>query len=265
MSYSKKRSELVLLAVFVLLVLSGCTSKQVPATEKNAPTLAPSPTDTMVPTATLTPTVTFTPKPTNTPRPTNTPSPTPTFTPTPAPIVLKGSGDSVVDVDKWDGPALLKIKYRGYGNFVIWNYGANGEKIDLLVNTIGNYEGTRPLDFLDGEFTRRLQIEAAGKWEIQILPLREVRQEKIPGTIEGQGDDVVYIAGNGTPDLLKVDASKAKGNFAVWGYGASRDLLVNEIAPYTGTTVIPSDVPVSGKMLLVIEAEGPWSLQITTR
>ena len=117
---------------------------------------------------------------------------------------------------------------------------------------------------MDAEHTTRLQIEASGQWEIHVLPLQDIRQEKIPGTINGKGDDVVYVEGSGTPDLLKVDASKAKGNFAVWGYGATRDLLVNEIAPYTGTIVIPQDVPTSGMMILVIEAEGPWSLDITT-
>ncbi len=86
-----------------------------------------------------TPKPTDTPQPTNTPRPTNTPLPTATNTPIPEPIIISGSGDDVVDIDKWSGPAILIINYQGRSNFVISNYGAGGEKIDLLVNTIGSY------------------------------------------------------------------------------------------------------------------------------
>ncbi len=76
---------------------------------------------------------------------------------------------------------------------------------------------------------------------------------------EGTGDDVVYLDGD-TPDLLKIDASKADSNFVIWGFGNTRDLLVNEIAPYDGVVIVSSDTSV-----LVIEAEGAWSIEVTTR
>lgn len=49
-------------------------------------------------------------------------------------------------------------------------------------------------------------------------------------------------------------------NAPVWGYGDRRRLPVNEIAPYDGTVV-------AGKAtgVLVIEAEGPWSIEMTVR
>jgi len=64
----------------------------------------------------------------------------------------------------------------------------------------------------------------------------------------------------GKPDLLKIDASKAHSNFVIWAYGTMRDLLVNEIAPYTGTVIAKSDT-----IILVIEASGEWSIAVTTR
>lgn len=203
-----------------------------------------------------TPKPTDTPQPTNTPRPTKTPLPTATNTPIPEPILLSGSGDDVIDIDKWSGPAIVRITYQGGSNFVIWNYGADGEKIDLLVNTIGSYEGTRPLDFLDEEFTTRFQIESSGQWDLTILPLIEIRVEQVPSTFTGEGDDVIYL--NGEPDLLRIDASTAKSNFVIWGFGNRRDLLVNEIAPYDGVVIAGSGVSV-----LVIEAEGEWSIEVT--
>ena len=153
----------------------------------------------------------------------------------------------------------MKITYSGGDNFAVENYDDQGNQIDLLVNVIGSYKGTVPLDFLENESTTRLQITSSGNWTIELLPLTEVRQETIPSQISGVGDDVVYLNGT-TPDLLKVEASSARDNFVVWSYGSDRTLLVNEIAPYTGTVIIPSDTKI-----LVIQATGKWSLDVTTK
>lgn len=253
---------------FILLLIGGavaiCVFCVVASLAMDAMGLIPTPTPTLVPTETIPPvppTSTNTPGPTETPQPTDTPLPTVTFTPPPEPIILTGTGDSVVDVEKWSGPGIARIAHQGGGNFAVINHGTNGERIDLLVNVIGNYQGTLPLDFLDSEHTGRFEITAGGSWEIQVLPLASVRTEPIPGIIQGVGDDVIALDGPGLPDLLKADASGGSGNFAIWTYGLDgRDLVVNEIAPYSGTVLIDS-----GTYVLVISATGPWSLDITTR
>jgi hypothetical protein len=204
---------------------------------------------------------TFTPEPTNTAAPTRTPRPTATSTPIPEPIFLTSVGDSVFDVQKWEGPAILKIKYSGGGNFVVRNYPTDSnDYYDLLVNTIGAYEGTIPLDFRDGEQTARFEVKGSGAWEFHIEPLTNARIEQIPGTISGNGDDIVFIRG-GIPDTLAVDASQAESNFVVRAIANARfDLVVNEIAPYIGTNILdPSTIA------LIIKSTGPWSLEITTQ
>jgi hypothetical protein len=185
------------------------------------------------------------------------PSNTPTLAP--QPIILNGSGDSVVDVLKWDGPAILDITYTGAHNFAVENYSSNGDQIDLLVNTIGSYHGRRPVDFQSDEYTTRLAITASGQWEIRVLPLNQITRLNIPGTYNGVGDDVIEISG-GTPDLLSVNASNASHNFAVLGHGNYSDLLINEIAPYSGTVILSSDT-----IILEIIATGSWSFQVTTK
>jgi hypothetical protein len=135
----------------------------------------------------------------------------------------------------------------------------------LLVNKIGAYEGTVPLDFGDGEQTTRFQVTAGGPWKIEVLPISEIRRVGLPATFLGHGDDVILLDGP-TPDTLKADNSQSDSNFAIIAYGNGRELLVNEIAPYVGTVLIPSDLPLSsGRLVLVVIAEGPWSLDITTR
>lgn len=266
--------------IFLFFLLSACAPAALTPTPSPTFTLAPTkiataePTETFTPAATRTPAATNTPKATSTPRPTKTPVPTstplpsvtpspiPTATPIKTPIVLTGKGDAVVDVNKWTGFALARITYTGGRNFVVKNYDANGERIDLLVNTIGVYSGTKIID-VNSE-TARFQIESSGNWEIQVLPIDLIRYQKIPSTVDGVGDDVILIGPY--PDLLKIDASTAKGNLIIWGIGKNRSLLVNDISPYTGTVIVGKNIPIdSGIMILEVKAVGPWSIQITTR
>jgi len=262
-----KNGKLILVIVTIVLLSCICCAGMLLFSNK----LASSPTYQATRTAEVVITQTFEALPTETPLPTktpipsktsipsNTPRPTNTATPAPQPIILTGTGDMVVDVPKWDGPALLNITYTGNRNFAIWSYASNGEKIDLLVNTIGQYKGIRPIDFRSDESTVRLEIKASGAWEIHVLPLEYITQVHIPGTYESTSDDVIALVG-GKPDLLTVDASTATRNFVVYSYGNYSDLLVNEIAPYTGTVVLSSDT-----IILEIIATGSWSIQITIK
>ena len=153
----------------------------------------------------------------------------------------------------------MHIKHTGYANFAVKNYDQNNNNLDLLVNTIGNYEGNVPANFLDDEVTTRLEIVADGSWEVSINPLDSARIFAVPTQITGVSDDVVVLSGN--PDLLKAQSGPAMSNFAIWAFGGDgRDLVINEIAPYTGTVLLPN-----GTFILVIVAEGNWSLEVTGR
>ena len=252
----------ILAALFILFILAcGAPATAQPTADVNATiaALQPSAMETAWAEVTINAPIN-TPLAADIPQPTNTPPPTIPPTSLPQPIILSGTGDSIIETGKTsDYVAILKAKHTGSSNFAILNYNANNEQIDVLVNTIGNYEGTVPLDFRSDELTSRLEIKADGPWEIQILSLFEARGEPIPGVIQGVGDDVVILAGT-NPDTIKA-AAEGNGNFAVVAFGDSGlDLVINEIAPYTGTVLLKNDVAV-----LAIQAEGNWSLEITTR
>ena len=211
------------------------------------------PTNTVLPTDTA--------APTNTPAPTDTPLPTATATPPPQPIVLSGSGDMVLDINKWLGPAIVHFAHTGQSNFIVESFAAENSRIDLLVNTIGNFKGVVPVDF-DGTDTKRFTIKADGPWEVQILPLSSATKMNVPGSIAGEGDDVILLGG-AAPDKITIDASQASSNFVLLSYSNPSsidrlDLLANEIAPYTGVVLAPN-----GTGILVITATGPWKLDIT--
>ena len=201
-----------------------------------------------------------TPSPTNYPLPTDTLLPAATTMPIPEPIFLAGSGDTSVDVHKWDGPAVLHARYFGNENFVIRHYHTNSPgDIHTLISTTGPYEGTVPLDFQSGDQTGSFEIKAAGQWELQIQPLETLPKIAIPATIEGGGDQVFAITG--TPDVIKADATHVIARFQVYSFGDNgQQIVFNEIAPYSGISVVHPSTS-----MLAVHAEGPWELEVTTR
>ena len=263
---SNKRWPLITAGVIVSLciicgVISMFTSKSTPAAPVDTNAIYTSAVQTafapMTETANAKPVSTSTPVSTATLAATDTPIPP---TATTAPIILQGTGDSVVAVQKNNGAAIMKVGYQGGSNFAIENYDDNNTQIDLLVNTIGSYQGTLPLDFLSDEHTARFQITASGPWKIQILPLTAIRHAHIPGQIQGTGDDVIYLDGK-NPDTLVADASKARDNFVVYSYGDNgRGLAINKIAPYTGTVMLDQSA-----FMISVNASGSWTLSITTK
>ncbi|MGA9347980.1 MAG: hypothetical protein WBW48_04155 [Anaerolineae bacterium] len=230
-------------------------------TPKPTPTLKPLPTPTgKPPVPTMRPTPT--PKPTKTPvPPTSTPVP-PTETPIPQlkPITLTGRGDDVVNVDKPDVPAIARISTtQSGGNFAVISYDSSGNRIGLLVNKIGSYSGTRPIDFFDDEHTGRFEVKADGSWRIEILPLTSARSLSVPGRISGTGDDVIILRGS-TPGVATI-SHRGDSNFAVIAYGTlGRDLLVNEIGSYDGKVIV-SDYAIALEMV----ADGNWSVDISSK
>jgi hypothetical protein len=142
-------------------------------------------------------------------------------------------------------------------HFAVVSRDAAGESIDLLVNTTEPYDGVRPLDFREGEHTMRLEITATGDWTIEILDLTVARRLEVPGTIEGEGDDVVWLTG-GAADTARIVGNASERHFAVIAYGRGIDLLVNTTEVYDGTVIIPA-----GTLMLEIKATGPWTIEVT--
>lgn len=179
--------------------------------------------------------------------------------PAPSPKAIKptryhGSGDRIVRIRKPSGQPdeaiIVTIAHHGQSNFAVWTLNKKLKQTELLVNTIGDYRGTVPVDLEDGSETRRIQVQADGSWTITIRPVTSARH--FSGSIKGKGDDVVfYTAG---PKVANIKHS-GSGNFAVWFYGEDgRDLLVNDIGKYKGQS------PFTGKALLAITADGSWSI-----
>jgi len=180
-------------------------------------------------------------------------------TASPDPILQLGSGNSTVNIDKWDGPAILSATYDGDGSFTITNYSASNVKLYQMATT-GPYYGTLPLDFLPSEKTSRFEVTATGSWELQVIPIDQARTEYLPTSIEGYGDDVIMLA-DGEPDQLKIDASGSTDKFVITGFRSGNWYqIVSKTAPYTGTVTANP-----GTTALVVSANGSWSIDVTVR
>ena len=164
---------------------------------------------------------------------------------------VTGSGDDVVDLPVTGVPVLMDITYSGSSNFVIYTIDAEGENVDLLVNTIGSYSGTQT-DYLDYSDVTMLSVESSGDWSITFKPLSSL-PELVNGA-ENTGDGVYYIS---TASLTKLTITNSgDGNFVVRGIGISdADLLVNEIGDYEGTVIWAEE-----ESFLIVESEGTWTV-----
>ncbi|MFC2153814.1 hypothetical protein ACFLQ7_04210 [Actinomycetota bacterium] len=167
----------------------------------------------------------------------------------------EGVGDAVVAMSLPGEPVVVELDHDGKSNFIVWSLDASLANVDLLVNEIGSYSGTRPMQFDPSERPAYLEINADGSWSYEIRTL--ATELATSCTVIGAGDDVVKIAEFGSSAGIATLTHNGSSNFIVWAWaGSSRDLLVNEIGPYFGS------VPVgAGYSVFDISSDGPWTVQ----
>lgn len=187
----------------------------------------------------------------------------PTGTPVIEPLIISGSGDSVVDIDKPVGLAIAHITGNQESRFFsVKNYDINGNGLDLLVNTTDVYDGVRPLDFDSDEHTTRFEITSSGDWKIEVLSISSSRIVQVPGIVEGFGDEVIILEGE-DPDLAIIRGNNESRYFGVISYsinGSYLDLHVNTTDPYEGTVILDSDTKI-----FEIKSSGKWEIEITSK
>jgi hypothetical protein len=153
----------------------------------------------------------------------------------------------------------VTLSYRGAENFIVDTLDSSGAQGDNLVNAIGLYAGTVPLDFSQGSSASAIKVQAVGRWTLIIKPVTDARPWS-GSAIAGRGDDVINVTGiisqSGINSITL--AYKGAANFIVDSYGdSSGDTnLVNAIGVYSGQQVLPQD-----SVLMVVQAgeDGLWS------
>jgi len=171
-------------------------------------------------------------------------------------FTVEGQGDDVIDLSvPDDAPAVASISHDGTSNFAV-EVDVDSELIDqdLLVNTIGAYEGQHALN-VDGAVSEAV-VTADGAWAIDVAPLAEAAQDFEDLEASGTGDAVLW-APEGVGGAVAI-SHEGESNFAVTAAGdymLSPELLVNEIGSYEGTVRLEEPT-----VLVSVTADGDWSI-----
>lgn len=213
------------------------------------------PESTAGPTETAAPTVT--PAPTSTPAPSATPTPIPP-TPTPIPPVeLAGTGQTVTD--PFTPPGAINriiLTHQGGSNFIVTLYTASGGD-ELIANTIGDYQGIRPMLASDGT-DYYFEVDADGPWTIRVEAISG--EPDAAAGLEGSGD---YVSGVFAPEkagAVPYNVShQGDSNFIVQLYCAGgQDMVQNEIGAVSGSVVVQF---ADGPCFWDVQADGDWTLR----
>ncbi|TFD23452.1 TM2 domain-containing protein [Cryobacterium sp. TMS1-13-1] len=163
-----------------------------------------------------------------------------------------GFGDNLVTLPAGATAGIVTATHDGSSNFSISVLdAANASTGQLLVNTIGAYNGTTEYGFSSFGEDATLQITADGNWSLTIAPISAA-----PGLAASGAGDGVFLYDGSTGKLTATHDGSS--NFAIIEETDelfSMGLLVNEIGPYSGTVPLGS-----GPSAIVVSADGNWTL-----
>lgn len=176
------------------------------------------------------------------------------------PIALKGVGQQATEKFRLEtGLSVFKMTHSGSSNFIVYLLDNEGNKVKLLVNKIGPFDGSKAVKISRaGDYL--LDITAGGRWAIGVEQPR-VNEAPKTNTFNGSGQQTTELFS--TEKGLKTVKMTHSGssNFIVYlldKSGNQLELLVNEIGPFDGSKAVK--IARDGIYLFDIEAEGDWQI-----
>ncbi|WP_221886300.1 TM2 domain-containing protein [Microbacterium kyungheense] len=171
-----------------------------------------------------------------------------------SPVHQEGAGDSVVALPAGVTGGIVVATHNGQSNFAISVLDANnGSTGELLVNTIGPYQGTTAWGITALGEGVNLQVTADGAWTIDIQPMGSA-----PTLAPSGAGDAVMLYDGGVGTLTATHDGSS--NFVITednGDMFHMGLLVNEIGAYSGTVPLAK-----GPSVIVVHADGNWTLTV---
>lgn len=171
------------------------------------------------------------------------------------PFTLTGTGDETVEFHAPDDLAsVLHIVHEGQSQFSVTTLDGEGDPIEVLVETEGDYDGSRAINLVLGDVISSISVVADGDWSITATYLGQL--ERSTGEAAGSGDDVVLMD---IADPSMTITHDGEGDFSVfmWTF-ENQGYVVKETGPVDTTVSVPL-----GGAVIEIEADGDWRLSTT--
>lgn len=184
----------------------------------------------------------------------NAPSPTPTPVVVSAPVKYSGSGDDVITIDPLPEGYVFDITGNSAGrHFAVTAYDAEGNQLDLLVNTTEPYSGVTTDN---AQRAATLEIKASGDWSIEMRSVFTLPVMSSGETYSGSGDFILVAVNPGS--TATITGNPDARHFAVIGVGHGvYDLLVNTTEAYSGTVKLSPNT--AG---FIVTAVGDWTITL---
>ncbi len=178
------------------------------------------------------------------------PTAPPTPAPTPSPVVIRGTGQTATQPFTLPGRiSIAHFTHNGRSNFIVEAFGGTS---GLLINTIGAYDGSRPLVATSPV---QLNIEADGAWTVTIAAIECCAAS---GEFVGTGDTVsnqFNAPASGAWEFSNVGRS----NYVVYARCAGGDQLVqNRIGSFQGSAIV---VFGRGPCYWEVISDGSWTIR----
>jgi PKD repeat protein len=183
--------------------------------------------------------------------------------PHPETIFFGGRGDEATRTFTTTYPLLrITARHDGQHYFSAWLLDDQGNKVDLVVNGIGFYDGSAYVKASPGTYL--LDVTADGAWSFEIDQPKPATGQRPPVHLEGVGD--------AAPPQIEMQLGLARFHiahegehyFSVWlldSEGNKLDLLANEVGAYDGSSAFR--VPSSGVYFLDVSGDGRWTVEVT--
>ncbi len=175
--------------------------------------------------------------------------------------IYRGTGDDYFQiqppVDSLPSAAIIAGN-NSDKHFSVTSYSAEGDRIELLVNTTMQYKGVVPVDLGEEDKAAYLEVNAIGPWTIMLYPITVIPRLTRAEIVFGRDDSLLWVKDKG--NVLVVRGNAAEKHFSIIAYDRKGDydeLLVNTGDQYSGRVRLPKDA-----LILRITAVGNWSIDL---
>ncbi|HEX2150097.1 MAG TPA: hypothetical protein VHI31_08015 [Actinomycetota bacterium] len=174
---------------------------------------------------------------------------------------FEGQGSKKQTFKAGGGLTVFTLTHEGSQNFVV-QYGS-GDSQSLLVNEIGNFEGSKAVGLPVGDYT--LDIATRGRWSVKIdqsVPTEApLPPKKLEGTGAAASDFFSLKAGPARFRLTYNGSSLFAPQLINAADGTVITLLANELSDFRGEKTV--EIFADGIYLVDVTAGGPWTIDVS--